>query len=125
MFQIAAICKESANQHPVAPLQWNVRIRSLLACCLLLTAACAEGPPRTPDEIQADTALSARLHAALGADTVFYFAHVDIAADRGVVTLTGYVQTHEAKFQARRLAKAAGATRVIDLVKLDREDKHP
>jgi predicted lysophospholipase L1 biosynthesis ABC-type transport system permease subunit len=125
MFQIAAICKQAANQLPAAPLQWNVRIQSLLACCLLLTAACAADPPRTADEIRADAALSARLHSALAADTVFYFAHVDIAADRGVVTLTGYVQTQEAKFQARRLAEAAGAARVIDLVKLDREDKHP
>jgi len=100
-------------------------MQSSLTCCLLLMAACAESPPRTPDEIRTDAALSARLHAALSADTVFYFAHVDIAADRGVVTLTGYVQTQEGKFQARRLAQAAGATRVIDLVKLDREDKHP
>jgi osmotically-inducible protein OsmY len=102
-----------------------VRLPVVVGCWLLLAAACAASPPRTPAEVQADAALSARLTVAMNADTVFYYAHVDVEAERGVVTFTGYVQTREAKYHARKLAKAAGATRVIDLVKLDREDKRP
>lgn len=97
----------------------------VFGCCLLLAAACAEVPPRTPAEVQADAALAERVQASLSADTVFYFAHVDVEAERGVLTLNGFVQTREAKYQARRLAKRAGAVRVVDLIKLERESKHP
>ncbi|HWZ64722.1 MAG TPA: BON domain-containing protein [Steroidobacteraceae bacterium] len=97
----------------------------LVGCCLLLAAACVEVPARTAAEVAADVALTERLQASLSADPMFYFAHVDVEAQRAVVTLNGYVQTREAKFQARRLAKRAGAVRVVDLIKLDREDKHP
>lgn len=102
-----------------------VRVSFVLASCLLLAAACAEGPPRTPAEVQTDAALAQRVQVSLSADTVFYFAHVEVEAERGVVTLNGFVQTREAKYQARRLAKSAGAVRVVDLIKLERESKHP
>ncbi|HEV2229297.1 MAG TPA: BON domain-containing protein [Steroidobacteraceae bacterium] len=94
-------------------------------CCLLLAAGCAQLPARTPQEVQADAALADRVQAALSADTMFYFRHVDAASERGVVTLTGYVGTREAKYEARKLATNAGAVRVVDLIKLYREDKRP
>jgi osmotically-inducible protein OsmY len=97
----------------------------LVVGCLLLAAACAEGPPRTPAEVEADTALAGRIQDALNADTMFYFRHVDVRAERGVVTLSGYVGTREDKYEARRLAGSAGAVRVVDLIKLYREDKRP
>jgi osmotically-inducible protein OsmY len=97
----------------------------VISCCLLLAAACTTAPPRTPDELQADAALAARVQAALSADTMFYFRHVDVAAERGVVTLTGYVGTREEKYEARKLATSAGAVRVVDVIKLYREDKRP
>jgi osmotically-inducible protein OsmY len=102
-----------------------VRRSLVLGCCLLLTAACAGGPPRSVAEIQADAALTQRVQAALAADRLFYFAHVEVEAERGVVSLNGYVETREAKYQAGKLAKSAGAVRVVDLIKLYREDKQP
>jgi osmotically-inducible protein OsmY len=97
----------------------------VVGCCLLLAVACAAGPPRTPAEVQADAALAGRVQAALSADTDFYYRHVDVDAERGVVTLTGYVGTREAKYEARKLATSAGAVRVVDLIHLYREDKRP
>ena len=97
----------------------------VVGCCLLLAAACAAAPPKTAAEVQADAALAGRVQAALSADARFYFRHVDVQAERGIVTLTGYVGTREDKYEARKLATSAGAVRVVDLIKLYREDKRP
>lgn len=91
----------------------------------MLAAGCVAEPQRTAAEAEADAALAGRVEAALDADTAFYFRHVGVAAMRGVVTLSGYVGTREEKYEARKLATNAGAARVVDVIKLYREDKRP
>lgn len=102
-----------------------MRIALIAACCLMLVAGCAAQPPRTAAEVQADADLAGRIERALDADTAFYFRHVDVAAMRGVVTLSGYVGTRQEKYEARKLATDAGAARVVDVIRLYREDKRP
>lgn len=102
-----------------------MRAALLTTCCLLLVAGCAAEAPTTAAESAADAALAGRVETALAADTTFYFRHVDVTALRGVVTLSGYVGTREDKYEARKLATNAGAVRVVDLIKLYREDKRP
>ena len=90
---------------------------------LALNAGCAMFPARSPAETAADQALANRIYAALDADPVYFYRHVDVRFDRGVADLSGYVWSAEALYRAREIARSVpGVTRVVTSdLELERE----
>ena len=84
--------------------------------------ACSISPPRPPEVAAADEATAERVYAALNADPIYFFRHVDVRVDRGVTQLSGYVWGVDAIYRARRIAAGVpGVTRVVDQMELERE----
>ena len=99
---------------------------SLMAViAVALTASCAATPPRsaTPAgadpavmaaQREADEALANEIYRALNADPKYYYRHVDVRVNDGVASLSGYVWTTDAIYEARRVAgNVTGVTRVV------------
>jgi hypothetical protein len=88
---------------------------------VLLTAACASTPPKSAAQIEADRALASKVESALDSDPVYFFRHVDVQADDGKVSLSGYVWSNDSTVQAKRIAsRVPGVTSVSDQLELER-----
>jgi osmotically-inducible protein OsmY len=84
----------------------------LLAACAFV--GCATTPPRTAAERAADAAIAGRVQAVLLADPNIYARHIDVAVNRGVVDLGGFVWENEDFATARRdAASVPGVTTVV------------
>jgi len=102
---------------------FHARVLRLLAglSVVLLTAACASTPPKSAAQIEADRALANKVESALDSDPVFYFRHVDVRADDGKVSLSGYVWSQVSTAQAQTVAsRVPGVTSVADQLELER-----
>lgn len=81
--------------------------RSLLPFRLACVAGgCAHAPPRTAVKRAADSALAARVEAALDADPQLLARHIDVPVDRGKVLLAGQVWSIDDLYLAPRDARA-------------------
>jgi osmotically-inducible protein OsmY len=101
----------------------HAQFRRLLAgiSVVLLTAACASTPPQSAAQIEADRTLANKVEGALDSDPVFFFRHVDVQADNGNVSLSGYVWSNDSMLQAKRVAsRVPGVTSVSDKLELER-----
>jgi osmotically-inducible protein OsmY len=78
-----------------------------------LIAACATSPPRSPEQVRADHATEEQVDAALDADPIYYYHHVDVRVDGGVAHLSGYVWSSEALFKAKQIAAAIPGVRLV------------
>jgi hyperosmotically inducible protein len=76
--------------------------------------ACSSLPPRSAEELAADTAIAAKVEAALVADPDIYARHIDVAVDRGVVRLGGFVYSDEDFRSARRDAASILGVKNVD-----------
>jgi osmotically-inducible protein OsmY len=99
--------------------------RLLLAVVAVMTAcgimACSTTMPRTPAERVADADIAGRVQATLLADPNIYARHIDVAVDRGVVHLGGYVwENDDFKVARRDAASVAGVTSVVTEMELMR-----
>jgi osmotically-inducible protein OsmY len=89
---------------------------------VLLTAACASVPPKSPAQVHADRVLADKVENALNADPLYYFRHVGVQAHDGRVSLTGLVWSNDSIVQAERVARQVpGVTSVADELELERE----
>jgi len=78
-----------------------------------VVAACSTPPRRTDAERSADAATAAHVEAALLADPSIYARHIEVAVDRGVVQLGGFVwSSTEYRLARRDAASVPGVTRV-------------
>ena len=92
----------------------------------VLAAACASAPPKTVAQVSADHLLADRVATALDTDPTYYFRHVDVQADGGTVSLSGYVWSDEAIRRAELIAsQVPGVTSVTDELALEREGGKP
>jgi len=83
--------------------------------------ACLSGPPKTPEQRQADKELSDQVQTALASDKTLYSRHINVRADNGVVTLSGYVWTPEELVAAPQVAQSvAGVSKVVNRIEVDR-----
>ena len=100
----------------------NRIVRAALAIALsCLAAACVMHPPKTAAEREADKDLVDRVDASLKADPGLYSRHINLRADNGVVTLSGYVWTTEELVKAKQDAeRVAGVVKVVNRVEVDR-----
>lgn len=88
---------------------------------VLVSAACVSTPSKSPAQARADGALAGQVQSALNSNTVFFYRHVDVEADDGTVSLTGYVWSAPAIEQAERTAsQVPGVTSVVDRLELER-----
>lgn len=88
---------------------------------VLLTAACAGTPQKSAPQIEADRALANKVESALDRDQVFFFKHVDVQADDGKLSLSGYVWSNDSIVEAKRVAsRVPGVTSVSDQLELER-----
>jgi osmotically-inducible protein OsmY len=61
------------------------------------------------------------VESALAADPTYYFRHVDVQADDGTVSLSGYVWSNDSIVQAKRVASGVpGVHAVADQLELER-----
>ena len=80
---------------------------------LLLAAACATQPARTATERASDRALAGAVERSLLDDPRIFARHIDVSAERGVVTLSGFVWSTGDLCAAERIAtNVPGVTRV-------------
>jgi osmotically-inducible protein OsmY len=87
----------------------------------LLTVACASTPPESLAEVKADRALADKVQSAIDSDPEFFFQHVDVQAENGTVSLSGYVWSDPAIVRAERIARQVpGVTSVSDQLELER-----
>lgn len=85
---------------------------AVVAACTVV--GCAVSPPRSAAERSADAALAAQVQAALFADPNIYARHIDVAVDRGVVELGGYVWSNQEYQLARNDAAAVPGVKAVD-----------
>jgi osmotically-inducible protein OsmY len=96
-----------------------------LIATLVLAAACASTPPPMPLQTRGDVAIANRVYAALNADPIYYFRHVNVEVDDGIANLSGYVWSADAIYRARQIARAVpGIQRVVtSQLELEREGR--
>ena len=89
---------------------------------VLLTVACASAPPKTATQADADRIIADRVQNALASDPTYFFRHVDVQADDGRVSLSGYVWSDDAIRRAGLVAsRVPGVTSVADELTLERD----
>ena len=94
---------------------------ALVEASLFLTVACAADPPKTTNELQANTEIADRVESALNADKFLFTRHISVRVDSGVVYLEGYVWRPTDIYEAKRVAKRVpGVTVVVDELELQR-----
>ena len=82
---------------------------------VLLAVACASAPPKTAAQTNADRVLAIRVQSALDGDPTYFFKHVDVQADNGRVSLSGYVWIAAAIRRAEHVAgQVPGVISVAD-----------
>jgi osmotically-inducible protein OsmY len=97
---------------------------AVLAANLLvatLASACATASPSSPEKARAEELTAERIYAALDADPIYYYRHVDVRVDGTVAHLSGYIWSAQALYRAERIAaRVPGVTNVIDEMELER-----
>ena len=89
---------------------------------VLFTVACASAPPKTATQADADRMIADRVQNALASDPTYFFRHVDVQADDGRVSLSGYVWSDDAIRRAGLVAsRVPGVTSVADELTLERD----
>jgi osmotically-inducible protein OsmY len=76
--------------------------------------ACSTLPRRTQAERSADAALAAQVESVLLADPNIYARHIDVAVDRGVVQLGGFVWTNQEYLLARNDAASIPGVKAVN-----------
>jgi osmotically-inducible protein OsmY len=77
--------------------------------------ACATPDSRTEDERKADQAMAKQVQVALANEPYVDAAHINVAADRGVVRLSGLVATEfDLRQVLRTSAQVPGVRNVVD-----------
>lgn len=72
-------------------------------------------------ETLSDRVLARHVYVALNADPLYYFRHVSVRADDGVVMLTGYVWSPDALYRARQIARDVPGVRRVVTSNLEQE----
>ncbi len=115
----------SDNPRVASPrLKSNIRSTPALLAAIALSVYCSSGfaqatAPPTGQPAQdvagtTDEALTQAVYSALNADPNYFYRHVTVRVDKGVATLSGYVDSSAAIYRARTIAgKVPGITHVV------------
>ena len=93
------------------------KVVGVLSCSLLTfpvaLTGCQSITGKTASEMMSDASISTAVQAKLTSDRLSNFPHIDVDTERGVVNLSGVVETEAQRTQALRLAKQVeGVVRV-------------
>ncbi len=98
------------------------RFSPLVAASIMTFAACSTAAQKSPEQAQADEATAARVYAALNRDPTYYYRHVEVRVDDGVVQLSGYIWDTAALYRAKQIAgDVPGVKFVVNQMELERE----
>lgn len=98
------------------------KARTLIAATVVaLVGACATAPPPAAPRGASDQGLANRIYAALNADPWYFYRHVDVRVEDGVASLSGYVWSTDAVYQARHIAAAVPGVRRVETSRLELE----
>ncbi|MHB8475612.1 MAG: BON domain-containing protein [Steroidobacteraceae bacterium] len=101
--------------------KWPAKVVSLMLMTVTLIS-CSTSPPRSAEQLRADEDTAVRVYAALKADPIYYFPHVEVRVYGGVAHLSGFIWTADALFRAKEItAKVPGVTGVVNEMELERE----
>ena len=93
-----------------------------LGACQSKTATTGQTAPET----MMDSTITATVQSKLTADRVSNFSRVDVDTERGVVSLSGVVQSAEQKTHAEALARQVnGVTKVQNNLQIQRQETKP
>jgi osmotically-inducible protein OsmY len=100
---------------------------ALAALLLRFSAGQAATPGPSPaDMAQDDGVIQERVYDALNADPTYFFRHVDVEVQHGVVTLSGFVWSAPSIYRAEKIASGIpGVAHVIDKMELQRDGLVP
>jgi osmotically-inducible protein OsmY len=100
-------------------------ISALSVLTLSLSTAQAATAAVSPS-VQDDGVIQERIYDALDTDPMYFFRHVDVQVQHGVVTLSGYVWSVHSIYRAEKIAAGVpGVTRVVDQMELERDGLLP
>jgi len=100
-------------------------IGALAVLALRLSTGQAASQPVSP-AAQDDGVIQEQVYDALNIDPIYFFRHVDVQVQHGVVTLSGYVWSVPSIYRAEKIAaRVPGVTRVIDQMELERDGLTP
>ena len=86
----------------------------VLALVAFGIVACSAPPRRTQAELSVDAAIAAQVESVLLADPNIYARHIDVAVDRGVVHLGGFVWTNQEYLVARNDAASVPGVKAVE-----------
>jgi hyperosmotically inducible periplasmic protein len=91
----------------------GVVLSSALLAFLGTLSGCQSTTGKTADQAMSDTSISTAVQKKLTTDRFSNFSRIDVDTERGVVNLSGVVETEEQRARAERLAhQVAGVVRV-------------
>ena len=114
--------------HPFGKVTGRLAAVAAFALLILpLSAGQAATPGPSPaDTAQKDSVIEEQVYDALNIDPMYYFRHVDVHVQHGVVTLSGFVWGTPAIYRAEKIASGVpGVTRVVDKMELERNGLVP
>ena len=95
--------------------------RALVVVLAVAAGACATVPQKSPEQAAVDAATADTVYSVLNADEIYYYRHVNVGVDNGVVQLSGYVWSTSAMYHAKQLAgRVPGVIRVVNQMELER-----
>jgi len=101
--------------------RWRPSAPAALAIAFMLTASCSSTAPKSAAQVEQDQVVANSVYAALNADPVYFFRHVEVRVDNGVAELSGYVWTTDAIYRARQIARGVPGVSRVDTHYLELE----
>jgi osmotically-inducible protein OsmY len=80
-------------------------VMMLMFTSLVALTGCETTSGKTAGQTMSDASISTAVQTKLTSDRLSNFSHVDVDTERGVVNLSGVVDTEEQRTQAERLAR--------------------
>lgn len=89
-------------------------IRLVLSLSILALVACQSTTGKTAGETMSDSAITAAVQSKLTSDRVSNFTRVDVDTERGIVNLSGVVQSADQKARAAELARQVNGVKRVN-----------
>lgn len=99
----------------------SLSIRKVFGALALTAALTTIGPADAAAQVLSDLALQDRITFALNTNRVPRVYDLKVSVVEGITTLTGMVATLEQRAEVERLAKASGATTLVNAVVINRD----
>ncbi len=104
----------------------NMFLRGVCLVATLGLSACESTNGKTDRETIADSEITATVQHRLTADRASNFSRVDVVTERGVVNLSGVVQSAKQRTHAEALARQVkGVTKVQNNIQIQRQGTRP